>query len=182
MLVPSKTANGEPPVNSGRVEERIWPPGADTSGLRRCPNAVGPPEEKLVTTPLRPVSTRCTALPIVTPAAPPVVARKARSRAPSRSEIIPDGKGSSIGIPSGPPVRLSTSTRAIAPARAARSVLETNVQCPRDANAMSPSSDAARNWDLSGLFVSPSGPQSRRSIAFPFAATSAPTSTSRWAV
>ena len=49
MLVPSKGANGEP-ANSGSVE-RISPPGAATSGLSRCPNAVGPAEEKLVTTP-----------------------------------------------------------------------------------------------------------------------------------
>src|SRR5262245_61631397 len=52
MLVPSKTANGEP-ANSGNVEERIAPPGAATSGFSRWPNAVGPAEEKLVTTPLR---------------------------------------------------------------------------------------------------------------------------------
>ena len=55
MLVPSKTANGEP-ANSGSVEERICPPGAATSGLSWCPNAVGPADEKLVTMPLRPVA------------------------------------------------------------------------------------------------------------------------------
>src|SRR6478735_7994540 len=41
MLVPSNTANGEPAF-SGSVDERIIPPGAATSGLRRWPNAVGP--------------------------------------------------------------------------------------------------------------------------------------------
>ena len=116
MLVPSKTANGEPPVNSGSVEERIWPPGAETSGFSRCPNAVGPPDEKLVTTPLRPFSTRSIAVPIVTSAALPFFARYARSRAPSKSVIIPAGNGSSTGIASGPPARLSTSTSATAPA------------------------------------------------------------------
>src|SRR5205823_10940904 len=54
MLVPSKTANGEP-ANSGSVDERICPPGAATSGLSRCPKSVGPADEKLVTIPLRPV-------------------------------------------------------------------------------------------------------------------------------
>src|SRR6478609_1009360 len=52
MLVPSNTANGEP-AYSGSVDERIIPPGAATSGLSRWPNAVGPAEEKLVTTPPR---------------------------------------------------------------------------------------------------------------------------------
>ena len=54
MLVPSKTANGPP--KAGMVEDRIAPPGAPTSGFRVCPKAVGPPDEKLVTTPLRPLS------------------------------------------------------------------------------------------------------------------------------
>src|SRR3954454_3574839 len=52
MLVPSNTANGEPAF-SGRVEERISGPGAATSGLSKCPNGVGPADEKLVTTPPR---------------------------------------------------------------------------------------------------------------------------------
>ena len=55
MLVPSKTANGEP-ANSVSVDERICPPGAARSGFSRCPNAVGPAPEKLVTMPLRPVA------------------------------------------------------------------------------------------------------------------------------
>ena len=53
MLVPSKTANGPPAL--GSVAERIWPPGAPTSGFSRWPKAVRPAEEKLVTTPPRPV-------------------------------------------------------------------------------------------------------------------------------
>src|SRR3954451_22525114 len=52
MLVPSNTANGEP-AYSGSVDERIIPPGAATSGLSWCPKAVGPADEKLVTTPPR---------------------------------------------------------------------------------------------------------------------------------
>src|SRR3954470_1208328 len=55
MLVPSKTANGAP-ANSGSVEERIWPPGAATSGFSLWSKLVGPADEKLVTIPLRPVS------------------------------------------------------------------------------------------------------------------------------
>ena len=54
MLVPSKTANGAP-ANSGSVEERICPPGAATSGFSLWSKLVGPPEEKLVMIPLRPV-------------------------------------------------------------------------------------------------------------------------------
>src|SRR5436309_2865974 len=46
MLVPSNTANGAP-ANSGVVEERIWPPGAEMSGFRSCPNGVGPAEERV---------------------------------------------------------------------------------------------------------------------------------------
>jgi hypothetical protein len=54
MLVPSKTAKGPP--KAGRVDERMAPPGAPTSGFSTWPNAFGPPDEKLVTTPLRPTS------------------------------------------------------------------------------------------------------------------------------
>ena len=57
MLVPSKTANGEPPpADSGDVDERIWPPGAATSGFSEWPKFVGAADEKLVTMPLRPVT------------------------------------------------------------------------------------------------------------------------------
>src|SRR3954466_10580529 len=55
MLVPSKTANGEP-ANSVSVEERICPPGAARSGFNRCPNAVGPAPEQRVTMALSPVA------------------------------------------------------------------------------------------------------------------------------
>ena len=100
MLVPSSTANGEPPVNDGEVEERIWPPGAATSGFRRSSKLVSPAEEKSVTMPLRPVSTCSIALPTVTGAEAPCASRYARRRAPSRSEILPDGTSSWIGKPS----------------------------------------------------------------------------------
>ena len=57
MLVPSKTANGDPPpADSGDVDERICPPGAATSGLSEWPKFVGAADEKLVTMPLRPVT------------------------------------------------------------------------------------------------------------------------------
>jgi hypothetical protein len=74
MLVPSKTAKGEP-ANSGRVEERICPPGADTSGLSRWRKSVGPADEKLVITSPRPFSTSSGSLPSLTDARPPVPAR-----------------------------------------------------------------------------------------------------------
>ena len=57
MLVPSKTANGGPPVNDGSVDERICPPGAATSGFSSSSKLVSPADEKSVTIPLRPVST-----------------------------------------------------------------------------------------------------------------------------
>jgi hypothetical protein len=77
MLVPSKGANGEP-ANSGRVEERISPPGAATSGFSRCPNAVGPADEKLVTTPDLPFFASSGSKSKRTLARPPTEARKSR--------------------------------------------------------------------------------------------------------
>ena len=41
-------------ANSGSVEERISPPGAETSGFSKWPNAVGPAEEKNIIVPPRP--------------------------------------------------------------------------------------------------------------------------------
>ena len=111
MLVPSKTANGAP-ANSGSVDERIWPPGAATSGFSRWSKFVGPAEEKLVMTPLRPVWISCGSLVEVARklVRPPCAARYARRFAPSRSEIIPPGSASWIGMKFGSPNRLSTST------------------------------------------------------------------------
>ena len=128
MLVPSKTANGEPPVNDGSVEERIWPPGAATSGFNRSSKFVRPAEEKSVTMPLRPVSSSSIVLPTRTGAEPPFASRYARRRAPSRSEILPAGSCNRIGIGSASPERLSTTTIAAAPAFAARVAFEANVQ------------------------------------------------------
>ena len=77
MLVPSKGANGEP-ANSGSVDERISPPGAARSGFSRCPNAVGPAEEKLVTTPDLPFFASSGLKLKRTLARPPTEARKSR--------------------------------------------------------------------------------------------------------
>ena len=52
--VPAKTENVDPVV-SGGVEERTSSPGAEMSGFRNQPKSVGPADEKLVITPLRPV-------------------------------------------------------------------------------------------------------------------------------
>ena len=158
MLVPSKTANGGPPLNSGSVDESTCPPGAEMSGLSRCSNAVGPPEEKLVTTPLRPVSSRAMMFETVTGARPPVVPRYARSRAPSRSAIIPDGSGSASGIAFASPGRLSTSTSPAAPARAARIAFDSNVQWPRDTSTINPPRLPGRSGDFAALLTSSSGP------------------------
>ncbi len=107
MLVPSKTANGEP-ANSGSVDESTWPPGAARSGLRSCAKAVGPADEKLVTTPPRPVASSSGVVPSRTGARPPVPPRYARSLAPSRSLTITAGSGSSSGSGFASPGRLST--------------------------------------------------------------------------
>ena len=78
MLVPSNGAKGAP-ANSGSVEERISPPGAARSGFRRCPNAVGPAEEKLVTTPDLPFFVSSGSKLNRTLARPPTEARKSRT-------------------------------------------------------------------------------------------------------
>ena len=141
MLVPSKTAKGER-ANSGSVEERIWPPGAATSGFRRCPNAVGPAEEKLVTIPLRPVArsayarpTRIWIRPVV-----PIAERRA---APSMSAIMPPGISRMSGIGFASPKRLSTMTIPVAPACVARPALDANQHVPRETNAIEPLSELA---------------------------------------
>ena len=127
MLVPSKTANGAC-ANSGSVEDRISPPGAVTSGLRRCVKSVGPAEEKLIMIPPRAVcSSRCSNEKR-TAARPPIDARKSRNRAPSRSPTIPPGTGSGTPIRPGSPARLSTRTMPTAPAAWARSPFVTIAQ------------------------------------------------------
>ncbi len=90
MLVPAKTAKGEP-ANSGRVEDRICAPGAEMSGFSWWPKSVGPADEKLVITPARSVCISRISLPIVIFACPPVEAVASTSRRPSRSEIIAMG-------------------------------------------------------------------------------------------
>src|SRR5207244_650165 len=52
--VPAKTENVEPVVNGG-VDDRTSRPGAEMSGFKNQPKSVGPADEKLVITPLRPV-------------------------------------------------------------------------------------------------------------------------------
>ena len=79
------------------------PPGADTSGLSWCPNAVGPAEEKIVTTPPRSVWIWRICVSILIWPRPDVPASATRSRSPSRSEIIPEGTAVSTGITLGRP-------------------------------------------------------------------------------
>src|SRR5438132_14187969 len=56
-LVPSRYANCAP-ANSTSVDDMIWAPGAEMSGLRKCPKSVRPADEKLVgVAPFRCVST-----------------------------------------------------------------------------------------------------------------------------
>ena len=177
MLVPSNTANGPP--EPAVVEERICPPGAARSGLSRCPKAVGPAEEKLVTTPLRPVASPSGVRPIRTGARPPDPARYARSRSPSMSAIIPPGSERLTGISFASPARLSTITIPIAPASFARRAFEANVHSPRETSASVPASAPGRSGPGPPFgFAAP--PQSRRPTGAPSPPTSEPTSTRAW--
>ena len=179
MLVPSKTANGPPAPF--RVEERICPPGAARSGLSRCSNGVSPAEEKLVTTPPRPVCSSCVAWPTRMPVRPPWAARKASSRAPSRSETIPPGTASRTGITLASPERLSIRIRPTAPAAFARAAFDASVQTPRWARATVPVSEPAGSVPapVSTLALPP---QSLRSTGLPSVPTIEPTSTSVWSL
>jgi hypothetical protein len=107
MLVPSKTANGES-ARAGFVEERTAPPGAAMSGLRPCVKSVGPTDEKLVTTPPRPVTCSRKSWPASIGARPPLPARCSAIRAPSKSLTISDGISSTVGTGLASPARLST--------------------------------------------------------------------------
>ena len=128
----------------GRVDERICPPGAARSGLRSCPNAVGPPEEKLVITPLRPVSSSSGSCPIRTVVLPPWAARYARRWSPSRLAIIPPARGSRVGMPFASPCAVvgeDDADRRRPPWPAAPS--SSNGQRPRSTSAIAPVSDPA---------------------------------------
>ena len=177
MLVPSKLAKGEPPVNWRRVADRISPPGAATSGFSWWPKALGPPAEKLVITPLRPVSISVTPGPIRIGARPPRVPRYARRLAPSRSEIIPERTGRTSGIGFASPKRLSTMTRPAAPAAAARTAFEKNVQRPRVISAKEPAREP-RGRGFVPAFGSRPIPQSWVGTGCPFVPVIAVTSTS----
>ena len=109
---------------SGASRRGSAPPGAPTSGFSRWPNAVRPPEEKLVTMPPRPVASSSGLRPIRTVARPPCSARYARSAAPSKSAIMPLGTANVTGIPFASPGRLSTTTMPSAAGRAHARCLE----------------------------------------------------------
>ena len=159
MLVPSKTANGPPAL--GSVAERICPPGAPTSGFSRWPNAVRPAEEKLVTTPPRPVERSRGPPPIRTVVRPPRPARKARSCWPSRSAIIPPRTSSWTGIGLASPGRLSTITIPMPPAAFTRALLSAKVQVPRETSAIAPFSEPPGSG-LGPPSRFPGGPQRSR--------------------
>ena len=175
MLVPSKDANGAP-ANSGRVEERISPPGAATSGFIRWPNGVGPADENAVIVPPRPGCSSCFANENRTAALPPTPRRKSRSRAPSRSEIVPAGMSSAIVSAS--PERLSTSTIPTAPPYSARISFETSAHPPRKTSAIVPLSDE-RGRVVSSAFGCWT-PQSCGSTGRPSVPVTEPTSTTVW--
>ena len=137
---PRRSMNGSPPY-SGSVEERMFAPGAVTSGLSAWPNGVSPPAEKLVGTPGQVVGTSSRSLVNRTVTAPAVPAPAARSLAPSRSEIVPPAPWK-IENP-GSPAADSATTMPIAPAARARSTFAWYWQPPRLTSAIAPCSDPA---------------------------------------
>ena len=154
-----------PPAIAAASRRGSAPPGAPTSGFSRCPNAVRPPEEKLVTTPPRPVSSsRAIAADAGTVARPPRPAR--RRGAPRRRgrRSCPPGTASSTGIA----VRLAGAVvDDHDPDRAGRlraGRLETNVQGPRETSAIAPLSE-------------PGGQRARRRVRFARRAAEAARST-----
>ena len=113
--VPSNTAK---PLgtNCGSVDERTEPPGAEMSGFRTWPNGVNPADEKLVTIPLRPVTSSSMLPPTRIVVRPRVPAMNERSRSPSWFAIIAAGSGSRSGISFASPARLSLRISPTAPA------------------------------------------------------------------
>ena len=182
MLVPSKTANGAP-ANSGSVEERICPPGADTSGLSWWPNGVGPADEKLVIDAAAAgLRSRAGRWPRRGRRPPAVGGHAARRRAPSRSAIIPAGSASRIGIGvrlAGPVVDEDDARRRPppAPARPSRRTCRSRAR-----RARSRRSASRPEASLGGSFGSPDGPQRWRSTGLPSVPMIVPTSTSVWSV
>jgi hypothetical protein len=100
----------------------------------------------------------------------------ARRFAPSRSEIIPEGSSSGIGIASSSPERLLARMRPIAPAAFAWAAFVTNGQRPRVASAMVPSRERFGSVPC-GEARLPAGPQRCRSTGLPSVPVIVPTST-----
>ena len=176
MLVPSKTENWEG-SSAFVTEERMSPPGADTSGFSWWPKAVGPAEEKKVTTPSRSVWIWRMAVSIRICPRPCEPASASLSRCPSRSEIIPEGTAISTGMPLGVPARLFTSTSPIPPASFTRAAFETKLQKPRETSAIEPVSEPAGSG-LYAPFGSLGRPQRCRSTGVPSRPTIVPMSVS----
>ena len=176
--VPSNTANRDALV-FGSVDDRICPPGAETSGFKACPNAVGPADEKLVITPLRPVSSSSGSWPTRMLVCPPVAAIAARRWSPSRFAIIPPGITICTGIPFASPWRLSERMIPTAPAALAWSAFVTNGQRPRSASTIFPSSEFAGSVPFVDVRSEPA-PQRWRSTGLPSVPTIEPASTSVW--
>jgi hypothetical protein len=172
MLVPSNGANGAR-ANSGSVEERISPPGAETSGFSKCLNAVGPAEEKNMIVPPRPGWSCCFANEKRTAALPPTETRKSRSRAPSRSAMVPAGMSSGSDV--GSPGRLSTRIMPSAPPSSARISFVTIAQPPRKMRAIVPRIEP-RGSVVSSAFGCET-PQSWRSTGRPSVPRTEPMST-----
>ena len=176
MLVPSKTENWDG-SSAFVTEERMSPPGADTSGFNWWPKAVGPAEEKKVTTPSRSVWIWRMAVSMRICPRPWEPASAVLSRCPSRSEIIPDGTAISTGMPLGVPARLFTITSPIPPASFTRAAFETKLQKPRETSAIEPVSEPAGSG-LYAPFGSSGRPQRCWSTGVPSRPTIVPMSVS----
>ena len=141
MLVPSKTAKGPPKL--GSVAERIWPPGAPTSGFSMWPRRSA--RRRKARDDAAPAGGESAGPADRAGARPPRPARNARSCWPSRSAIIPPRTSSCTGIEFASPGRLSTTTIPTPPAPFTRALLSAKVHVPRETSAIAPFSEPARS-------------------------------------
>ena len=164
---------------SPSVDERIWPPGAPTSGFSWWPKAVSPPEEKLVTMPLRPVTSSCGSGRSGSPSGlrvPP-----GRSAAPSRRRRRSSrpGRRAATGMPFASPAGCRRRRCRSRRRRCTRAAFSANVQTPRETSAIAPVSEPAGSGVEPPLRF-PGGPQRLRGHRSAVAPISVPTSTSCW--
>ena len=179
MLVPSKTANGEPANSRQRGGEDLPARRGDVRLQQMAERRRARAEEKLVTIPLRPVSMSSSPARCESGCGPVDAHRGARARRRRRRRSCRPGSAAEAGCGFASPERLSTSTIPIAPACCARPAFDANEHEPRDTSAIAPVSEFAGSG-LSEPFGSAALPQRWRSTGWPLRPTIVPTSTSCW--